>query len=163
MRLPDIVAYSMPLAETTFFAIGSQVISYRIDAGRTATVETDLAAGRCLSSGPGPRPVNVRREVEGPPVRWTAIPSAAATAYVINVHQEETLPRETHAMSDDDHSESLQEVQRLIGRCMLRLQQYEHLLKSVLAHHELAGPVEAPESQRDARCKVCEQDPGCFG
>lgn len=32
------------------------------------------------------------------------------------------------------------DVQRLLGRCLLRLQQYEGLLKSILAHHELSGP-----------------------
>ncbi len=32
------------------------------------------------------------------------------------------------------------EVQRLLGRCLLRLQQYEGLLKSLLAHHEVSGP-----------------------
>jgi hypothetical protein len=34
---------------------------------------------------------------------------------------------------------------------MLRLQQYERLMKSILAHHELAGPVETLEAQRAAR------------
>ena len=27
------------------------------------------------------------------------------------------------------------EVQRLLGRCMLRLQQYERLIKAIVAHH----------------------------
>jgi hypothetical protein len=43
------------------------------------------------------------------------------------------------------------EVQRLLGRCLLRLQQYEHLLKTVLAHHELAGPMQQLEALRAAR------------
>ena len=34
------------------------------------------------------------------------------------------------------------EVQRLLGRCLLRLQQYERLLKALVAHHELAGPMQ---------------------
>lgn len=38
-----------------------------------------------------------------------------------------------------------------MGRCMLRLQQYERLMKTMLAHHELAGPVETLEAQRSAR------------
>lgn len=29
------------------------------------------------------------------------------------------------------------EIARLLGRCVLRLQQYEHLLKAILAHHEI--------------------------
>lgn len=39
--------------------------------------------------------------------------------------------------------ESQRDVQRLLGRCLLRLQQYERLIKAIIAHHELAGP--APE------------------
>lgn len=42
-------------------------------------------------------------------------------------------------------------VQRLLGRCMLRIQQYERLLKVMLAHHELAGPVDTLEAQRSER------------
>jgi hypothetical protein len=34
---------------------------------------------------------------------------------------------------------------------MLRIQQYERLMKAMLAHHELAGPVEALEVQRSTR------------
>jgi hypothetical protein len=43
------------------------------------------------------------------------------------------------------------EVQRLIGRCMLRLQQYERLMKTILAHHELVGSLETWEARRSAR------------
>jgi hypothetical protein len=43
------------------------------------------------------------------------------------------------------------EVQRLLGRCLLRLQQYERLIKAIVAHHEIAGPVHALESIRAAR------------
>lgn len=43
------------------------------------------------------------------------------------------------------------EVQRLLGRCMLRLQQYEQLMKSLLAHHEIAGPVDKLEAHRASR------------
>lgn len=42
-------------------------------------------------------------------------------------------------------------VQRLLGRCMLRIQQYERLMKAMLAHHELAGPVDSLELQRSER------------
>lgn len=42
-------------------------------------------------------------------------------------------------------------VQRLLGRCMLRVQQYERLLKVMLAHHELAGPVDTLDTQRSER------------
>lgn len=51
--------------------------------------------------------------------------------------------------------ESLQalqrEVQRLLGRCLLRLQQYERLIKAIVAHHDIAGPAHALESIRAER------------
>lgn len=43
------------------------------------------------------------------------------------------------------------EVQRLLGRCMLRIQQYEKLMKALLADHELAGPADTLAAQRSAR------------
>lgn len=42
-------------------------------------------------------------------------------------------------------------VQRKLGRCMLQLQQYERLLKAMVAHSELSGPPERLESIRDAK------------
>ncbi|MDP3194357.1 MAG: hypothetical protein Q8M85_03735 [Tabrizicola sp.] len=42
-------------------------------------------------------------------------------------------------------------MNRLVGRCVLRLQQYELQLKSILAHHDISGPVQDLESGRDAR------------
>lgn len=42
--------------------------------------------------------------------------------------------------SVDDVTIQQREVQRLLGRCLLRLQQYEGLLKSLLAHHDVSGP-----------------------
>lgn len=47
-----------------------------------------------------------------------------------------------------------QEVQRLLGRCLLRLQQYERLMKAVLAHHELAGTVDSLDGQCVARTEA---------
>lgn len=46
-----------------------------------------------------------------------------------------------------------QEVHRLLGRCMLRIQQYERQMKAVLAHQEMAGLVDTLEAQRAARVK----------
>ena len=43
------------------------------------------------------------------------------------------------------------DVQRLLGRCLLRLQQYERLMKLILSHAHLAGPVDELEVQRAAR------------
>lgn len=39
------------------------------------------------------------------------------------------------------------EVQRLLGRCMLRIQQYERQLKSMLSHQEMVGSVDTLDAQ----------------
>lgn len=42
------------------------------------------------------------------------------------------------------------EVQRLLGRCLLQIQQYERLVKAMLSRHALAGPASSFEAlQRD--------------
>jgi hypothetical protein len=46
------------------------------------------------------------------------------------------------------------EVQRKLGRCMLRIQQYERLMKSLLASHALAGPASKLEAIRAKRADV---------
>lgn len=43
------------------------------------------------------------------------------------------------------------EVQRLLGRCLLRIQQYERLIKAIVAHHEICGPVWSLDAIRSAR------------
>ena len=54
-------------------------------------------------------------------------------------------------MTDQLRPEGQLDVQRWLGRCMLRLQQQcERLLKALLAHQELAGPVDTLEAQRAA-------------
>jgi hypothetical protein len=45
------------------------------------------------------------------------------------------------------------DVQRLMGRCLIRIQQFEQLLKAVLAHHEIAGTVEALKAQPELRAE----------
>ncbi|NKA35774.1 hypothetical protein GO300_03810 [Ralstonia solanacearum] len=42
-------------------------------------------------------------------------------------------------------------VQRKLGRCLLRLQQYETLLKSLVAHRDIAGPPTQLQAIRDAK------------
>ena len=42
-------------------------------------------------------------------------------------------------LNDEDLQTLQQEVQWLLGRCMLRLQQYERLIKAMVAHHKLSG------------------------
>jgi hypothetical protein len=55
------------------------------------------------------------------------------------------------APAQDPKPELQRDVQRLLGRCMLRVQQYERQLKAILAVHELAGPVDMLEAQRASR------------
>lgn len=42
-------------------------------------------------------------------------------------------------------------VQRKLGRCMLQLQQYERLLKAMVAHSKLSGPPERLQAIRDEK------------
>ena len=45
------------------------------------------------------------------------------------------------------------DVQRMLGRCLLRLQQYEKLMKAIVAHHEISAsgsPVESNQVERIA-------------
>ncbi|WP_296224698.1 OST-HTH/LOTUS domain-containing protein [Ralstonia sp. UBA689] len=53
----------------------------------------------------------------------------------------------------DDVADLQHEVQRLFGRCLLRLQQYETLIKHLVATHRLAGPPSALERIRAQRIK----------
>lgn len=60
-------------------------------------------------------------------------------------------PQPQAAPPSDEVAALQRDVQRLLGRCMLRLQQYEGLLKAIVAHHELAGPADSLERTRDRR------------
>lgn len=53
-------------------------------------------------------------------------------------------------MTDQPRPQGQLDVQRWLGRCMLRLRQYERLMKTLLAHHELVGPADTLEAQRAA-------------
>lgn len=59
-------------------------------------------------------------------------------------------PLETSLLSDDV-TDLQHEVQRLLGRCLLRLQQYERLVKAIVVHNELAGPANLLEEIQNAR------------
>lgn len=48
------------------------------------------------------------------------------------------------------------DVQRKLGRCLVRLQQYEILLKALVAHGDIAGPPAALQAVRDAQV-ACAQ------
>ena len=43
--------------------------------------------------------------------------------------------------TEDELTSARQEVQRLFGHCLLRLQGYELLLKAVVATHEISAPI----------------------
>jgi hypothetical protein len=52
----------------------------------------------------------------------------------------------------DEEAKALQrDVQRLLGRCMLRLQQYERLLKAMIAVHKLSGAFHDLAAAREKR------------
>lgn len=55
------------------------------------------------------------------------------------------------ALADNALQTLQRDVQRLLGRCLLRLQQYERLIKAIVAHHEISGPAHALEPIRAAR------------
>lgn len=55
------------------------------------------------------------------------------------------------AGNDQEIPGQQREVQRLLGRCLLCLQQYERLMKAIVAHHDLSGPAPALETIRAAR------------
>lgn len=54
----------------------------------------------------------------------------------------------------DEQLQTLQrDVQRMLGRCLLRLQQYERLIKAIVAHHEISAsgsPLESDQAERIA-------------
>ena len=55
-------------------------------------------------------------------------------------------------VNSDEALQALQrEVQRLLGRCLLRLQLYERLIKAIVAGYEISGPAHALEAVRAAR------------
>lgn len=59
---------------------------------------------------------------------------------------------ETHPSATEDPVPDLQRtVQSKLGRCVLQLQQYERLLKAMVAHSELSGPPERLLAIRDEK------------
>jgi hypothetical protein len=55
------------------------------------------------------------------------------------------------AMNDGELQTQQREIQRLLGRCLLRLQQYERPIKAIVAHGDISGPAHALEGIRAAR------------
>jgi len=54
-------------------------------------------------------------------------------------------------LADNDLLTLQHEVQQLLGRCLLRLQHYELLIKAIVAHHKLSGPINDMERSRSGR------------
>ncbi|MCL8329456.1 MULTISPECIES: OST-HTH/LOTUS domain-containing protein [Pseudomonas] len=58
---------------------------------------------------------------------------------------------EITTIPSDDVSELQHIVQRKLGRCLLRLQQYERQLKAMVAHGELSGPADQLQTIREQK------------
>jgi hypothetical protein len=56
-------------------------------------------------------------------------------------------------MTSDPRPDQQREVQRLMGRCLLRLQQYERLMKALLVHQEQEGTADDLHARQVARAK----------
>ena len=56
-----------------------------------------------------------------------------------------------HPLTAIDFEARQRDVQRWLGRCMVRLQQYERLLKAIVAENDISGPAYALESIRAQR------------
>lgn len=54
---------------------------------------------------------------------------------------------------DEETKAQQREVQRMLGRCMLRLQQYERQIKAIMAAHEISAPI---QELQDAQSKRAE-------
>ncbi|RON25644.1 OST-HTH/LOTUS domain-containing protein [Pseudomonas lini] len=63
---------------------------------------------------------------------------------------------EITAIPSDDVPDLQRIVQRKLGRCLLRLQQYERLLKVIVAHGELSGPADQLHTIREQKI-ACAQ------
>lgn len=74
----------------------------------------------------------------------------AHSTRLIHPKEPPRFPRWFSAMTTppaDGELQTLQrEVQRLLGRCLLCLQQYERLIKALVAHHMIDGPADALKS-----------------
>lgn len=55
------------------------------------------------------------------------------------------------AQSNDPLKMPQRDVQRLLGRCLLKLQQYERGIKAIVAHCEISGPVDALDAIKSDR------------
>jgi hypothetical protein len=56
-------------------------------------------------------------------------------------------------MSPSLNPELQHDVQRLLGRCMLRIQQYERLMKTILTHQEISGAIHEMAAHQASRAE----------
>ncbi|WJM95135.1 hypothetical protein QEP73_16280 [Pseudomonas defluvii] len=63
---------------------------------------------------------------------------------------------ETTTIASDDAPDLQRIVQRKLGRCLVRLQQYEWLLKTMVAHNELSCPADQLHTIREQKI-ACTQ------
>lgn len=54
-------------------------------------------------------------------------------------------------LDDGDLRKHQHEVERLLGRCILRVQRYEQLIKAMVAHHRVSAPILELERARTAQ------------
>lgn len=54
---------------------------------------------------------------------------------------------------DEEARAQQREVQRMLGRCVLRLQQYERQIKAIMADHEISARVQEVETARAKRAE----------
>ena len=66
-------------------------------------------------------------------------PGTAFPGTISPIPESGEQPPMTVPPADDTFRAQQQDVQRLLGRCLLRLQQYEKLMKAIVANHELTA------------------------
>ena len=90
-------------------------------------------------------------------LRQSHVPYASGSTRPKSVRSE----RHTLALSSDHHPPLPEDVvalqhrvQRKLGRCLIRLQQYERLLKALVADHDISGPASTLMDIRAARVEA---------
>jgi hypothetical protein len=66
-------------------------------------------------------------------------------------------------LPNDDHEKSQKEVQRLLGRCLLRIQIFEQNLKAFIAHHDISGTVYSSGTSHNFEAELETRKSGVAG
>lgn len=125
------------------------------------TLRSPTSKGRCQLTGLG----QVKRTASGErPLLFFAKTSSwkqGVHAYFVIGTTADQATGMTTPLSEAPRPELQRDVQRLLGRCLLRLQQYERLLKAMLTHHEQVGCVDTVEAHRAERsAKLADKSMG---